>query len=85
MIRSDGLSIDELEALKSICEPPLLNLTDLVNFGNLGVRTIRHGKPAARDKLELKRYTDQVKEDWQRLQAVGRHLLCEPSSPKYIK
>ena len=82
MIRSDGLSIDELEALKSICEPPLLNLTDLVNFGNLGVRTIRHGKPAARDKLELKRYTDQVKERLATIASGGEAFVVRTIEPK---
>ena len=62
MVKFDGLSLSELEALQTICEPPIMNISDLVNFINLGARVRREGKPALRDKIEVKRYQDQIKE-----------------------
>eukprot|EP00943_MAST-04B_sp_MAST-4B-sp1_P008634 g8634.t1 len=62
MVKFDGLSLSELEALQTICEPPIMNISDLVNFSNLGARVRREGKPALRDKIEVKRYQDQIKE-----------------------
>ena len=82
MIKSDGLSLTELEALQTICEPPLMNVSDLVNFSNLGVRVRREGKPAIRDKIELKRNQDQIKERLDLMKAGKDAFVVRTIEPK---
>lgn len=61
MIKSQGLSMKELNTLKTVCCPPVLNLDDLANFLNLGAKIQRKGQAKARDPADLKMHAELVK------------------------
>ena len=78
MVRSNGLSMDELDELKNVCFPPIPNMDDLANFLHLGCKIQRSGKAPARDPRMLKVHMDQCKA----LFAQGEYFPVRTIEPK---